>query len=125
MTKCINWQRQQRKTTSCSMDYNGKDLVSPTWLRFRSQRLRVRNKTHRCTGKEISIAINHDFITKIHLFKYRENFTSKNLKFSDKNTLIFFTFLFKTYIRGTRYNRLGEAVLRSTHKLCFEQKYEK
>ena len=26
---------------------------------------------------------------------------------------------------GTRYNRLAEAVLTSTHNLCFEQKYEK
>ena len=26
---------------------------------------------------------------------------------------------------GTRYNRLGEAVLTSTHNLCLEQKYEK
>ena len=26
---------------------------------------------------------------------------------------------------GTRYNRLDEAVLTSTHNLCFEQKYEK
>ena len=26
---------------------------------------------------------------------------------------------------GTRKNRLGEAVLTSTHNLCFEQEYEK
>ena len=26
---------------------------------------------------------------------------------------------------GTRLNRLAEAVLTSTHNLCFEQKYEK
>ena len=26
---------------------------------------------------------------------------------------------------GTRWNRLAEAVLTSTHNLCFEQKYEK
>ena len=26
---------------------------------------------------------------------------------------------------GTRYNRLAEAVLMSTHNLCFEQKFEK
>ena len=26
---------------------------------------------------------------------------------------------------GTRWNRLGEAVLTSTHNLCFEQEYEK
>ena len=28
------------------------------------------------------------------------------------------------YIVGTRQNRLGKAVLTSTYKLCFEQKYE-
>ena len=28
-------------------------------------------------------------------------------------------FLLKTYIVGTRKNRLGEAVLMSTHNLCF------
>ena len=38
-------------------------------------------------------------------------------------TLIFL-FLLKIFIVGTRYNRLGGAVLTSTHNLCFEQKYE-
>ena len=41
------------------------------------------------------------FITKTRLFKYIENFTSKNWKFLDKN---------------------DEAVLMSTHNLCFDQK---
>ena len=49
------------------------------------------------------------FITKTRLFKYTENFTTKKWKFSDKTTDFF----------------LGEAVLTSTHNLCFEQKYEK
>ena len=35
-------------------------------------------------------------ITKTRLFKYIENFTSKNWKFSDIKTLIFFLFLLKT-----------------------------
>ena len=35
-------------------------------------------------------------ITKTRLFKYTENFTRKNGKFSDKKTLIFFIFLLKT-----------------------------
>ena len=35
-------------------------------------------------------------ITKTRLFKYIENFSSKNLKFSDKKTVIFFIFLLKT-----------------------------
>ena len=37
-----------------------------------------------------------DDITKTRLFKYIENFTTKNWKFSDKKTLIFFIFLLKT-----------------------------
>ena len=40
-------------------------------------------------------------ITKTRLFKYIENFTSKNLKFSDKKSDIFHILL-KTYIVGTR-----------------------
>ena len=35
-------------------------------------------------------------ITKTRLFKYIEKFTSKNWKFSDIKTLIFFLFLLKT-----------------------------
>ena len=42
------------------------------------------------------------FITKTGLFKYIENFTSKNRKCSDKKSLIFFIFLLQTYIVGTR-----------------------
>ena len=49
------------------------------------------------------------FITKTRLFKYIENFTSKNWKFSDKKTLIFF------HISAQNI----EAVLTSTHNLCF------
>ena len=39
--------------------------------------------------------IKYFFITKTRLFKYIENFTTKNWKFSDK-ILIFFKFLLKT-----------------------------
>ena len=38
----------------------------------------------------------HKIITKTRLFKYIENFTTKNWKFSDKNSNIFSTFLLKT-----------------------------
>ena len=44
---------------------------------------------------QISRAERNDGITKTRLFKYIDNFTSKNGKFSDKN-LIFFIFLLKT-----------------------------
>ena len=37
----------------------------------------------------------------------------------------FHYFCSKTKIVGTRKNRLTDAVLTSTHNLCFEQKYEK
>ena len=48
-------------------------------------------------------------ITKTRLFKYKENFTSKNWKFWDKN-LWYFSYFF-----------LHEAVLTSTHNLCFSR----
>ena len=38
---------------------------------------------------------------------------------------MFFLFLLKNIDCSTRKNRLAEAVLTSTHNLCFEQKYEK
>ena len=38
---------------------------------------------------------------------------------------VFFLFLIKIIDCGTRKNRLDEAVLTSTHNLCFDQKYEK
>ena len=38
---------------------------------------------------------------------------------------LFFLFLFKNIDYGTRWNLLVDAVLRSTHNLCFELKYEK
>ena len=42
-------------------------------------------------------------ITKTRPFKYIENFTTKNWKFSDKNSdIFFFIFLLRTYIVGTR-----------------------
>ena len=63
-------------------------------------------------------------ITKTCLFKYTENFTTKN-EVLDKKNLIFFIFLLKTYTVGTRWNRLTEAILTSTQNLCFGQKYEK
>ena len=49
---------------------------------------------------------------------------NKNDKFQMK-FLIFFLFLLKTLIVGTRWNRLSEAVLTSTHNLCFRAKIRK
>ena len=37
----------------------------------------------------------------------------------------YFSYFSQKHIVGTRKNRLDEAVLTSTHNLCFEQKYEK
>ena len=39
--------------------------------------------------------------------------------------LYFFLFLLKTLIVGTRQNRLSEAILTSTHNLCFRAKLRK
>ena len=44
----------------------------------------------------LTLRIKYWRITKTRLFKYIENFTSKNWKFSDKKNLIFFIFLLKT-----------------------------
>ena len=43
----------------------------------------------------------------------------QKLKVFRLKTLIFFIYLLKTSIVGTRSNRLGEAVLTITHNLCF------
>ena len=47
------------------------------------------------------------------------------MKIFSRKLLIFFLFLLKTYIVGTRLNHLGEAVLTSTHYLCFGAKIRK
>ena len=58
-------------------------------------------------------------ITKTRLFKYIENFTTqKNENFQIKNSNIFHISA-QNIDCGTRYNRLGEAVLTNTHNLCF------
>ena len=48
-----------------------------------------------------------------------ENFTPPKTGSFQKRNLIFFIFLLETYIMDTRYNSLAEAVLTSTHNLCF------
>ena len=48
------------------------------------------------------LAVSQCHITKTRLFKYIENLTSKNSKFSDKKNLVFLIFLLKTKIVGTR-----------------------
>ena len=47
------------------------------------------------------------------------------MKIFSRLMLIFFLFLLKTEIVGTRENRLAEAVLTSTHNLCFGAKIRK
>ena len=49
----------------------------------------------------LPIPYERTYISKTRLFKYIENFTTKNWKFSDKNSDIFM-FLLKTLIVGTR-----------------------
>ena len=55
---------------------------------------------------------------KTRLFKYIENFTAKKGKFSDKISAIIHISS-ENIDCGTCYNRLGKAVLTSTHNLCF------
>ena len=59
------------------------------------------------------------FITKTRLFKYIENFTTKNWKFSDKNSDIFHISA-QNIDCGYSLELPGEAVLTSTHNICFE-----
>ena len=61
-------------------------------------------------------------ITKTRLFKYIENFASKNIKFSDKQSDIFHISAQNIDCGYSLENRLAEVVLTSTHNLCFEQK---
>ena len=49
-------------------------------------------------------------------------FYHQNMKILRWKILIFFIFLLKTSIMGSRYNRFDEAILTSIHNLCFEQK---
>ena len=58
------------------------------------------------SGQGIPYPLIHYHITKTLVFKYIENFTTKNLKFSDKNSDIF-------------HISAHEAVLTSTHNLFF------
>ena len=48
-------------------------------------------------------------------------FHLQKTEFFQIKTPIFFIFLLKKQIVGTRLNRFGEAVLTSTHNLCFMQ----
>ena len=58
--------------------------------------------------------------------QYTANFHGcKKDNFQMKNCDVFFLFLLKTWIVCTRLNRLSEAVLTSTHNLCFGAKIRK
>ena len=66
-------------------------------------------------------------ITKTYLYSFeplKPHFYIVKLRFKGVY-IIFSYFSSKTYIAGTRKNRLNEAVLTGTHNICFEQKYEK
>ena len=58
-------------------------------------------------------------ITKTRLFKYIENFTTKNGKFSDKDSDVFFFFFFFFFFSNFCSKYRTEAVLTSTYNLCF------
>ena len=60
------------------------------------------------------------FITKTHLFKYTENFTTKKWKFSNKKSWYLSYFCSKHRL-WVLIRTANDAVLMSTHNLCFEQ----
>ena len=57
--------------------------------------------------------------------QYKEIFKVVENEIFCTKILIFFLFVFKTLIVGTRQNRLAEAVLTCTHNLCFGAKIRK
>ena len=67
-----------------------------------------------------------EYIRKTHLYNFdpfKPHFYIAKLGFTE--VYIIFRISAKKHIVDTRKNRLAEAVLTSTHNLCFEQKYEK
>ena len=61
-------------------------------------------------------------IMKICLFKYIEDFTTKNENFQIKKKSDMFHIAAQNKDCGYRQNRLDEAVLTGAHNLCFEHK---
>ena len=57
--------------------------------------------------------------------QYTENFSAVKFQNFIGKTLILLICLLKTLIAGTHYNRLGKAVLTSTHNLCFGSEIRK
>ena len=51
--------------------------------------------------------------------QYTEDSKVVKMTIPSSKCLIFLIFLLKTLIAGTGWNRLDEAVLKSTHNLCF------
>ena len=81
-----------------------------TWQKYQTER-QIQGKLD-----PVSNAYNNydlaSTITKAHLFKQIENFTTKHWKFSDKNSDIF-------HISAQNIDYRYEAVLTSTRNLCF------
>ena len=68
----------------------------------------------------------HFLITKTYLYKFDPlKPHSYAVKLGLQGYTLFFLFLLKTKIVGTRQNRLVEAVLTSTHNLCFFSRNKK
>ena len=91
-------------------------------IRFLKLQLRCSNwiRFMRPVWSEFSlIAYDGLSIKKTRLFKYIDNFTSKNWKFSDK---FFLYFCSKHRLWVLVRTASARAVLTSTHNLCFEQK---
>ena len=73
---------------------------------------------------EVTVVMSTQCITRTRLFKYKENFTSKNWKFSNKKkkkkkNIFFFHISAQDIYCGYSLEPPGEAVLTNTHNLCF------
>ena len=91
-----------------------KTMMSAQKVRFITLWLSGYNRIYRRRPKIL--------ITKTRLFKYIENLTTKNWKFSDRKNLIFFYISAQNIDCGYSLEPPAEAVLTSTHNLCFKQK---
>ena len=88
----------------------------------------LENKTKQNKTKNTTTNNNNELghnITKTYLYidPLKPHFYIVKLGFTGVN--IIFRIMLKNIDYGTHWNRLIEAVLTSTHNLCFEQKYEK
>ena len=81
-----------------TLEINFCDFLNPFWTGCTLKQERTCSYGEVVSPEIVSIPLYRTlfYITKTRLFKYIENFATKNWKFSDKNILMFFIFLIQT-----------------------------